>query len=645
MTSSVCRNVFDEGGLLSSTYPGYERRPGQIRMSQAVAEAIAGSHHLLMEAPTGTGKTFAYLVPAIESGRRVVISTGTKNLQEQLFFKDLPILERAMQREIPAAYMKGRDNYLCIKRLRDHAAAPPLDPDGLEDPTQMVLAWSRRTVTGDRAELADLPEDSRFWHRVNARADTCLGQRCPDFEPCFLTQMRRRAAESLVLVVNHHLLMADLVLKDHAFGQVIPGYSVLILDEAHVLEDVATAHLGRAISSHQVAELAGEMERAFDDAALRRRADALRRSAKEFFALIGRDGDAARDAGRFPLDPLRRDDLWLARGTALQEMLGRCEQTLREKGDADEVGTLATRAVEQIATLGLILRPEEEAPFGGAGSMVTWGEVRGRGVTLRASPIDVSGPLRQMLFQRLSTVVLTSATLAIEGSFDFVRERLGIDAAEELILDSPFDLARQAVLYIPRAFPEPRHESFMPRFIEQVRLLIAMTSGRAFLLFTSFHNLRRAREALTGSLPYPVLVQGEASRRALLERFRTTDHAVLLATASFWHGVDVQGDALSLVVIDKLPFDVPSDPIVSARIEAVRREGGEPFTGYQVPAAVIDLKQGLGRLIRSRRDRGILAVLDVRLLTRPYGRIFLNSLPPYPIVHDLEDVAKFFAAN
>jgi len=648
MTAGLAQEVFGETGLLARAYPGYELRDGQIRMSEAVADAISGPHHLLMEAPTGIGKTFAYLVPAIASGRRVVISTGTKNLQEQLYFKDLPMLERTLGREVPAACMKGRDNYLCIKRLRDFEEQPlfdALNETGFHD---SLHEWSRRTATGDRSEMGDVPDRFRLWDRINARADTCLGQKCPDYEPCFLTRMRRRAAEAQIVVVNHHLLMADLVLREHAFGQVIPDYGILILDEAHVLEDVATTHLGRSVSRRQVSELSEQVESLCEDADLRRQCAALRIAATEFFGLCGTASGEAQE-GRFPLDRYRRDGLWVERGGALRAALGLCEATMRQKVDSEDPETvpMKARAVEMMATLDRILEPEEERPLatGGPGvPMVTWGEIRGRNVALHAAPIDVSAPLRRMLFSRIPSVVLTSATLAIEGSFDFVKGRLGITESVDLMLESPFDLRHQAVLYVPRSFPEPRHESFMQKFIEQVRELLSVTSGRAFLLFTSYTNLRRAREALDGTCPWPLMAQGDASRHRLLERFRSTDHAVLLATSSFWHGVDVQGESLSLVVIDKLPFDVPRDPVVAARIEAIRRADGEPFIGYQVPAAVIDLKQGLGRLIRSRQDRGVLAVMDARLMTRPYGRVFLDSIPPYPVVHDIKDVRQFFAA-
>ena len=643
MTTRFADEVFGAQGLLSRSYPGFELRPGQIRMSLAIADAIESRGHLIMEAPTGTGKTFAYLVPAIESGRKTVISTGTKNLQEQLFFKDIPRLEEALGRPIRAAYMKGRDNYLCIKRFREFESDPLFDEIDEVQFQRTLVGWSRQTATGDRGELKDLPESLRVWDRINARADVCLGQKCPDFDSCFLTRMRRTAAEAQVVVVNHHLLMADLLLKEHAFGQVIPDYSVLIVDEAHALEDVATVHLGRSISSRQITEMADDMTRALgatlagrEEARLR--IDKVRASSKEFFGFF------RLNEGRFQLERYRGNPEWNAAGARLREALSLCVPMLREADNgsgADEaLPSLAARAHDQMATLDLILAPER-APY----PLVTWGEARGRSHALSASPIDVSVPLREMLFSQVPTVVLTSATLAIAESFEFVRSRLGIDETAELALESPFDLASQAVLYVPKGFPEPRHEAFHTRFVEEVRELLSITSGRAFILFTSFAHLRRTRDALTGTVPYPLMAQGDAPRRALLDRFRDTPGAVLLATSSFWHGVDVQGDSLSLVVIDKLPFDVPSDPIVSARIDSLKRQGGNPFGEYQIPSAVIDLKQGLGRLIRSRQDRGVLAVMDARLLTRPYGRTFINSLPPYRLVHDIKEVGRFFDSS
>ncbi len=637
---SLAAEVFREDGLLSRNHDGYEPRPGQLTMSEAVGAAIRHGHHLLMEAPTGIGKTFAYLVPAIESGRKVVVSTGTKNLQEQLFFKDIPALSRVLGRPITAAYMKGRENYLCIKRAREFGEQPLFEDMDEVDSHSQVARWSRETSTGDRGELADLPERLQFWDRINARADTCLGQKCPDFEPCFLTLMRRRAAEAQIVVVNHHLLLADLLLKDHAFGQVIPDYSVLILDEAHVLEDVATIHLGSSVSRGAIDRLAADLEAGISDPELRRLAGSLRDSAKGFFGIM-RDR-----TGRFPLEEYRHDDLWKRAGADLREALSLCESAIRRSdgvlGDGPDTAALGRRVEQLQGTLDRILRA---VPVDGSGPTVTWGELRGRGISLHVSMVDVSDALRQMLFSRVPTVVLTSATLAVAGSFDFVHRRLGIDEAVDLALESPFDPARQTVLYVPRDLPEPSSRDFVPGMAARLRDLLAITEGRAFVLFTSYVNLRKVRESLAGDLPYPILVQGESSRHALLETFRSTAGAVLLATSSFWHGVDVQGDALSLVVIDKLPFDVPSDPIVAARIDAIREAGGAPFPDYQIPTAVIDLKQGLGRLIRSSRDRGILAVMDSRLMTRSYGRVFLGSLPPYPITHDIEAVRDFFAGR
>lgn len=643
--------VFGAGGLLSRAHPGFELRPGQIRMSRAVAAAIAESHHLIMEAPTGTGKTFAYLVPAIDAGRRVVISTGTRNLQDQLIRKDIPMLAKALGRPIEAVCLKGRDNYLCLHRLREVEGSPRFESMRDGELLPVIAAWSRTTPAGERGELNDLPDPLPLWERINARADTCLGQRCSDYEDCFLTRIRRAAAAAAIVVVNHHLLMADLVLKEHAFGQVIPEYDILILDEAHALEEAATAHLGRSISARQVAELADDLERLGEDPALRRLAEGVRQEGRAFFGRFTAPGSGESQRGRFRLAPHREDPAFGESALALSEAIALCESHLRGTGspapDEPSVAALASRAVSHKSTLALLAGRSAEAgeERSHGDGMVLWGETRGRGVVLHASPVDLSGPLRRVLFSRTETVVLTSATLSVDGSFDFIRGRLGVDEAAELILDSPFDVAAQSILFVPEGMPEPRDPAFVEHVVARTRQLLDVTSGRAFLLFTSYANLRACRAALEGTIAWPLLVQGDASRHALLTRFRETPNAVLLATSSFWHGVDVQGEALSLVVIDKLPFDVPSDPVVSARIDSIRESGGSPFREYQIPSAIIDLKQGLGRLIRSRKDRGVLAVLDGRLLNRPYGKTFLRSLPHYRLVHDIAAVQDFFAAR
>jgi ATP-dependent DNA helicase DinG len=644
VSATLVRQVFEPGGLLSLRHPGYEPRRAQIRMSEAVHEAFTSSEHLFVEAYPGTGKTFAYLVPAAVSGRAVVLSTGTRTLQDQLFRKDIPLISHVLGRTIRAALMKGRENYLCMHRLGELSAQRSLAGLGVEAAEQeerleAVRAWSAETETGDRAEMSDLPEPWPLWEKIDARSDTCLGQRCPLYEPCFLTRMRRRAQEADLIIVNHHLLMSDLVLKAGAYGAVIPPYGLLVIDEAHMLEEVATAHLGRGLSSYQIRDLLSDVASFVERpdgladeerALLGQRAREIKRATTDFYPRFeGREG-------RFLLETLREDAGWLESGrdlaAALQEM-GRAFERFGRPSETSE--SYRCRASDLSDTLEYLLAGEDD-------EKVLWGERRGRGIFMKASPIDVSPVLRELLFDRIEAVALTSATLTVDGSFEFILSRLGPGRAATLSLESPFDLTSQSVLYVPRSIPDPGSPAFAEAALAEILSLLAVTEGRAFLLFTSFASIRRTRAALEGRVPYPLLMQGDASRHALLESFRSTPHAVLLATASFWQGVDVPGEALSLVVIEKLPFDVPTDPIVAARCEAVRRRGGNPFVEYQIPSAVIDLKQGLGRLLRTRADRGVLAILDGRLRTRRYGRTFLGSLPPYPLVDSMDDVRAFF---
>lgn len=643
MSASLVRQVLEPGGMLAQRHAGYEPRPSQLEMSEAVVRSFAAGEHLLVEAPPGTGKTFAYLVPAVASGRTVVVSTGTRTLQDQLFQRDIPLLASVLGRPIRAALMKGRENYLCLHRLEEISAQRSLAGLGANAEAEAgrlsrVRAWAGETQTGDRAELADLPEPWHVWERIDARADTCLGQRCALYESCFLTRMRRRAQEADIIVVNHHLLLSDLVLKASAYGAIVPPYRLLVIDEAHMLEEVATSHLGRSLSSYQIAEIVAD---ALAFAAREEKTDAeapvvAARAREVKSTAAGFVERFASMEGRFLLEPLRGDAGWLGAGEDLRralEDLGRAFESLSAPSDASEA--LVRRSHELAGTLRFLLAGEDE-------ERVYWGERRGRGVFLNASPIDVSSMMADLVFDRIDSAVLTSATLTVDGSFDFVRSRLGLDSPETLSLPSPFDLASQSILYVPREIPEPSSQGFGNAVHREIRDLLSITEGRAFLLFTSFASLRRTREALDGSVPYPLMMQGEASRHALLESFRRTPHAVLLATASFWQGVDVPGEALSLVVIEKLPFDVPSDPIVAARCASVKRRGGSPFADYQIPTAVIDLKQGLGRLLRTKTDRGVLAILDGRLRTRRYGETFLRSLPPYPVVDSIEAVRSFF---
>ncbi len=642
--------IFAPGGPLSEVLGGFEARPAQRQMAAAVAGTITSGGVLLAEAGTGTGKTLAYLIPAILSRQRVLVSTNTKNLQEQIYFKDLPLLQEVVgDVKFTATYMKGRNNYLCLHRfdtMRESQAFRTVDEKFALD---TIDEWSRETQTGDRSEMEDLPEDLSFWPDIAATAENCIGKDCPRFDDCFVTKMRQRAAESDVVIVNHHLLCADAAVRQNANGEVIPSCRYAIVDEAHQLEDVATQYFGIALSTYRVDDFAGDAERAvkaklIPDAAkaddLQTDVERVRQAARAFFATLQmlRFESGAQSASDNRVR-VRRRNLQAAdeEGAALDAALQALEATIALTKDIPEdVLALARRASELRKDLAFLMSADDDA-------YVYFLEVRGRsGVFLRASPIDVSEIMRELLFERMHATVLTSATLSVDGSFEYVRSRLGIDEPSEVRLPSEFDYASQAILYLPRRMPDPRSPAFTDAAAREVIEILKRTRGRAFVLFTSYANLRTVHQLASMQLEYPILVQGTAPRSALLREFKATPHAVLFATSSFWQGVDVVGDALSCVIIDKLPFASPGDPITAARIDAINSAGGNAFADYQIPLAILALLQGLGRLIRHRQDRGVLAVLDPRLRTMGYGRRFLQSLPPAPITHDVNALGRFF---
>ena len=645
---SAVEAAFADGGVLAQAVEQFEPRAGQRAMALAVAETFGDGGVLLAEAGTGTGKTLAYLVPAILSRQRVLISTGTKNLQEQIYFKDLPVLREALGVPFKAAYMKGRANYLCLHRLDQLRASPAV----LHDFVSMVDEWRSVTDTGDRAELRDLPEDSSLWHDVSATADTCLGNDCPQYQECYVTRMRQKAAESDLVIVNHHLLCADASVRQSSYGEVIPECRYAVLDEAHQLEDVATQYFGIAISNYRVDDLVRDGERALNlgtiedaDSNLRRSLRRVDDHAREFF---GRLAMARQSRGSFGEERVRvsgewfgdivDDGLGLISGLdALQHDMARMAGTGTGGSIANEdAASLSQRAGEMRENLSFLL--EASNP-----SFVYFLETRNRGVFLRAAPIDVSSIIREQLLDRMRATILTSATLTVAGSFEYVKRRLGADDANQLRVPSEFDFTEQAILYLPKQMPAPKSPEYGEAVAREVLDLLLRTEGRAFVLFTSYAMLRSVRDRVELDLPYPLIVQGAAPRSALLAQFRATPNAVLFATSSFWQGVDVVGEQLSCVIIDKLPFASPGDPITAARIEAITAEGGDAFQEYQVPLAILAMLQGLGRLIRHRSDRGVLAVLDPRLRTMGYGRRFLDSFPPAPVTQNPEAVSRFFA--
>jgi ATP-dependent DNA helicase DinG len=665
--------VFEAQGPLARALPAFEPRPGQRTMAAAVADALETGGILLAEAGTGTGKTLAYLVPALLSGQRVLVSTGTKNLQEQIFTKDLPLLAGVLSGRFTATCMKGRGNYLCLHRFEQFQQAPALRHGHDRVHLTLIAEWAKATPTGDRAEIEELPDDLPFWPQIAATTENCLGSECPRFGDCYVTRMRQRAAESDIVIVNHHLLCADAAVRQQEFGEVIPDCPALVIDEAHQLEDVATQYFGVAISTYRVEELTQDGDRLIQQGAVRGSAhepalrDALSRTraaAQAFFAILAtpgalaqfanhssvRDGSAldggrvsrARAPGLFD-ERIRVDaealDAAGEAGLGLIATLDALDGAVAlVKDSTEDVRALGRRAGQLRDEVRFFMRADDPA-------FVFFVELRSAGVFLRALPIDVASIVKERLIDRHRTSVLTSATLTIAGSFDYVKGRLGIDEADEVVLPSEFDFRRQSVLYLPRRMPEPRHPAFEQRAADEVVEILQRTEGRAFVLFTSYATLRAVHERVGASLPYPILVQGTAPRGVLLEQFKRTANAVLLATSSFWQGVDVVGDALSCVIIDKLPFASPGDPIVSARIEAITARGGNAFGEYQLPLAILTLLQGLGRLLRHRDDRGVLAILDPRLQTMGYGRRFLQSLPSSPITRNLDDISRFFARS
>jgi ATP-dependent DNA helicase DinG len=648
---------FAPGGILAKSPLPYEYRPGQLEMAKAVERAFAEHRHLIVEAGTGTGKTLAYLLPALRTGQRVIISTGTKALQDQLYFRDIPFLETLLG-DLRVCYMKGRANYLCRHKLVALRTQPILT--GLEeiDQYRQISEWEQETETGDRAELSGMPESSALWQKLDARTEACLGSTCPDYRRCFITEMRRKALESDIIIVNHHLFFADLSVRQEAAGApdagILPEAAAVIFDEAHELEEVASSYFGLSVSNLRFEELARDT-----DAMLRGKEGAanlpavtqqLRDRARMFFAGLPMAGD-----GRQPFTGREEfletsGDLYMA----VRATLKRLETEIADMTGVDEAPGLKKRVVRLRSELEFLLESN-------ASNMVYWMERRilgggsadrsgagarfrpqSRTTFLQATPIDVSELLSELVFEQIPTVVMTSATLTVQGGFEHMRKRLGLSDARELVVPSHFRYGEQALLYLPPSMPDPRDPEFPEAAARCIRQVLEITRGRAFCLFTSYSQMRDLYERLMPVLDFPILLHGTAPRKALLEEFRATPNCVLFGTSSFWQGVDVQGEALSCVIIDKLPFAVPSDPVVAARMRAIEEAGGKPFFDYQVPSAVLTLKQGFGRLIRSLEDRGVLVLLDPRITQKRYGQTFLASLPPYRMTATITDVEEFF---
>jgi ATP-dependent DNA helicase DinG len=632
------RRALANDGPLQEKLPGYQAREAQQRYAQVIAEVIDDKDTLIAEAGTGTGKTYGYLVPALLSGERVIISTGTKALQDQLYHRDLPRVRDALGANLKTALLKGRANYLCRYRMEQAKGESKFASRDVVAQFQRVVAWSGRTQRGDLAELSDLPEDTPLWPQITSNAENCLGSECPFWSECFVVKARQEAQAADVVVVNHHLLLADLAIKQEGFGEILPGAGTFILDEAHQLPELAAQFFGENVSARQLLDLSRDALAECKEvpaalATIQQPVRNLEQAVREFRLAVNHF-------------PQRASQVRLLNDHAVQTSLEQLH------GSVDALCVVLTALIETSPGFSAC-----SARADVAGSRlkrwmntdsdeedVRWYELTQRGFSLQRTPLDVSAPLRQYREQSRAAWIFTSATLAVEGDFDHLSHRLGLLEPRTILEQSPFDWAEQALCFMPKNLPEPNMQGYGKAVIDAVWPVLEASKGRAFLLFTSHRALREAGEALKNS-PWPLFVQGTAPRTLLLEQFRQSGNGVLLGAASFWEGVDVMGEALSVVVIDRLPFAAPDDPVLEARLDVIRRNGGNPFRDEQIPQAVIALKQGVGRLIRSNEDRGVLVLCDPRLISKSYGRIFLDSLPPFPRTRMLEDVQAFFAVD
>jgi len=632
--------ILGPDGLLARKLPEFEFRSAQLRMALLLERALNERRPAIVEAGTGTGKTFGYLIPLILSGKKAVISTGTKNLQEQIFFKDIPTLSKATGLAHDAMMMKGRRNYLCLHKYHQFFIQSSLLKGEQAAIKKRLEAWIQKTDYADRAELHWLSDDHVLWDALSSSSEQCLGANCPFYEDCFLNRLRRHAAKKALIIVNHHLFFADLRVKRGGFGEIIPRFQVAVFDEAHTIEEIATTYFGESLSTRQLLDLVYDVQKEIKDLP-----KGERQKIERFLTRIRIETENLKNGFRAQPERLRleEEDLLKIREGPCREILLGLRGLRKEAGsdpaEGPALGGLMIRAKELAHQLEEILTKKNP-------SWVNWYENRKRTLVFHASPLDISDRMNECLFDRLHSVGFTSATLSTNGNFDYIRSRIGLpEEALEGLYASHFDFEAQALLYIPKDLPPPGTPAFSTNLAERMLKLLLLSHGRALVLFTSYHNLNLVHDMLREKLPYKALRQGDAPRSVLLEAFKRDVNSVLFATGSFWQGVDVPGESLSCLIIDKLPFDSPGDPLVAARIEAIREEGKNPFMTYQVPSAIIALKQGLGRLIRRRSDRGLLAVLDSRVLTSRYGRFFLQSLPEMPLSSDLEEVHVFFDAT
>ncbi len=628
--------IFEPTGWLARHIDGYSHRSQQQEMAEAVERILDQGGVMICEAGTGTGKTFAYLVPALMSGLKVIISTGTKNLQDQLYHRDLPMVRRSLSSPVSVALLKGRANYLCIHRLDSTLVEGVRLTKEQSQQLQRIRSWSTETRSGDIAEMSEIAEDADIWPVVTSSTDNCLGPECASYSKCHLVEARRRAQEADLVVVNHHLLCADMALKEEGFGELLPSADCFILDEAHQLPEVASNFFGMTISGRQLFDLIRDTlneyhREAGDQPKLPEQLDLLKQAVRELRLAFGLE---------------MRRGAWseVASNPAVESHLSRVRQELSQlqamlkalEGRGKGLDSCRDRCVDLSSRLDALCVPQDD-------ENIRWFETLRQSFRLNSTPLEISNIFSSRMAEHHASWIFTSATLAVGGSFEHFANQLGLEQAETHCWDSPFDYPRQAVWYVPKDLPEPNSPQFNRRVSELSIPILEASEGRAFLLFTSHRALQEAAEYLQDRIDYPMLVQGTAPRTELVERFRQLGNAVLLGTSSFWEGVDVRGEALSCVIIDKLPFASPGDPVLQARIDALRRQGGNPFMTFQLPQAAIALKQGAGRLIRDEKDRGLLVICDPRLLNKPYGKVFIRSLPAMTKTQDLDVVRKFFS--
>jgi ATP-dependent DNA helicase DinG len=631
------QEILGPDASLAGSLKEFEFRPSQVELAHLIEKAIDEKIPAIVEAGTGTGKTIAYLVPVVLSNKKTVISTGTKNLQDQIYFKDIPLLSKAIGKDIDAMLMKGRKNYLCLHRFHQMFSRPSLWGADLGKTRKRIEKWLKQTEFADRGELSWMRDDDPLWDALSCNSDQCLGSECFHWETCYLNLLRQRAGQARIIIVNHHLFFADLMVKKEGFGEIIPRFQVAVFDEAHSVEEIATIYFGMTLSTHQLMEFTLHAER--ETGELEEKA---KKKVKEKLDLIKTGAlrlqdmfNEADEKGQLSEEAVRLIEVQTARDIRIGLRFFREESFFDLPAEAS-FRVLANRAHD------LEQRFDEILSLGGD-NWLKWYERKKKNVTLHASPLDISESMNELLYQKTKTTVFTSATLSTNGNFDYFRSRIGLRSAVlEGIFPSHFDFQKQTLMYVPKDLPTPSDPSFALAIAGRIAELLRISEGRALVLFTSYHNLNVVHQVLAGQLPYTLFKQGDSPKSVLLDRFREDTHSILLATASFWQGVDVPGEALSCLIIDKLPFDSPGDPLVAARIESIRAKGGNPFVDYQLPSAIIALKQGLGRLIRNSSDRGVLSVLDVRMIAARYGHFFFESLPKIPLTHDLADTRRFF---